>query len=792
MPDPQPVVSGNIDLYDRPKVPNQGGSSTVYSASFDIDGREVLLPLADDGRILSDDEAIDRYRRTGQHLGIFRTPQEATRFAERLHNDYAAGKYERRPDVPDPQTVDYDALARESGGTAIDDAAAEFGGVEVSDEPTPDFSTRTTPADGLAPSLMQQVAARSAPVLGEGLSHAIGTAADVQVGAAKGAGNTVLSLSKLAMRMPAMQALVARATGMSPDEVERRYAALDEAVKPTNTAQAIGRTGEQIAETLIPGRMVTKGATAAAAYLPRGLQTAGRMVVEGAGGAGMATAQGSDPMVAGGVSAAIPVAGRVVGSAASAVGARVAPAMEGAMDLARRRGIPVDAATATGSRVVRAAQDLIGRGTFGGAMVRDRAEQARETAMARVGRELADEAMPTAAAAEQAGEGLRHGVTEVIEREHAAANEAYSLLREMEADPRHIKQVQTGTRTVDTGVLRPDGTPVTRTEAVTEAIAMPVDMRKAKDALRPIMDRMHRQLPVTIARSSPGLKAIENIVNGPDYVPASIADTDLGIIKGISREADLPQLRDLSQGLAARAVSQLENAVQAAVGDAGQQAVEALAAGRAATRAKYGAAEVLKAIRNEPVQAFNQAVYAHDAGINQLREVAKLAPQEMPKVGRAYLDKLLAQATEKGGFGREEGIFRAWQNLGPETKKILFPNTPLRHDLDAFFTLATKSAENINKSGSGFTAMLAVQGGWAFADPAGAILAQLPAAAVAKMMHSPAGVRLLTQGLKLPSLNPTTAANVLEQLRRAGERAATTSPPAVPAGPAPTPSGRAR
>jgi len=100
------VEPGNIDLYDRPKVPNpNGGTSTVYSASFNIDGDEVLLPLADDGRILSEDEAVERYRRTGRHLGRFLDPASATAYAEQLHRDYANGRYDMRPAVSHPKAA---------------------------------------------------------------------------------------------------------------------------------------------------------------------------------------------------------------------------------------------------------------------------------------------------------------------------------------------------------------------------------------------------------------------------------------------------------------------------------------------------------------------------------------------------------------------------------------------------------------------------------------------------------------------------------------------------------------
>ena len=79
---------GNIDLTNRPVVQNQDGTiSTVRSMSFNDGTNEILIPtVSNDGRIMSPDEAIAEYDRTGQHLGKFATPEEATRYAESLHN----------------------------------------------------------------------------------------------------------------------------------------------------------------------------------------------------------------------------------------------------------------------------------------------------------------------------------------------------------------------------------------------------------------------------------------------------------------------------------------------------------------------------------------------------------------------------------------------------------------------------------------------------------------------------------------------------------------------------------
>lgn len=87
---------GNIDLFNRPQYKQEDGStSTVNSMSFGEDGQEILIPTIaydNNGRAiqLSEDEAIDRYHRTGEYLGKFNNTKDAEDYAKALHNQQEA------------------------------------------------------------------------------------------------------------------------------------------------------------------------------------------------------------------------------------------------------------------------------------------------------------------------------------------------------------------------------------------------------------------------------------------------------------------------------------------------------------------------------------------------------------------------------------------------------------------------------------------------------------------------------------------------------------------------------
>lgn len=104
------------------------------------------------------------------------------------------------------------------------------------------------------------------------------------------------------------------------------------------------------------------------------------------------------------------------------------------------RGIPFDAATATGSRSVLATQKRVAN-SYGGEGTAADLIARQGKALKRVGRELADEVHPDHVSPEQAGAGVQGGIREVMADLHQTGNRNYNTVREAEADPANARDV---------------------------------------------------------------------------------------------------------------------------------------------------------------------------------------------------------------------------------------------------------------------------------------------------------------------------------------------------------------
>jgi hypothetical protein len=277
-----------------------------------------------------------------------------------------------------------------------------------------------------------------------------------------------------------------------------------------------------------------------------------------------------------------------------------------------------------------------------------------------------------------------------------------------------------------------------------QTVPMAVDFTETKAAVQPIADRLAAKKAITgalVGAEATAADVINSIISGPDVAPLSVADGVLSDLKRMARSNN-PNLRTAGQGIAAKAVDNLHRAVSEAAERAGPEAVQALDTGRTATKAKYAAAKILKQLVGregikEPVAAFRTIIKPGDASLGTLRDVLTQAPDTKPEIARAVLDGIIDHPTM--GVDAKAS---AWGRLGANTKALLYTPEHIQA-LDDFFLLAQKIAENPNRSGSGTLVAKLLELG------AASKLSPL-APAVSALLHSEAGVRLLTKGFRIP------------------------------------------
>lgn len=411
------------------------------------------------------------------------------------------------------------------------------------------------------------------------------------------------------------------------------------------------------------------------------------------------------------------------------VAANADPAVVRAVEVGKAAGVPIDAATATGNPFVKFAQKTADESLLG-SVVGGRARAAQQQGLATMGEQIAAKAHPVAVTADTAGEAAQVGTRGSVSTQRAAANAAYDKLRTIEA-----------------------------------ATPMPVDLTGVKAAVKPIMARLVAKKGVTGALMGAEATAADRInalLEAPDAAPLSVADAALSDLKRLARSNN-PDLRTVGQGIAAKAVTELHQAVDAAAATV-PDAATALAEGRQATIAKYAAADVLKRVEGaqgtkSPVTAFRGMTQAGDASIDHLRDVLKQAPHTKPLVARAVLDGVIDSPTVTPGRALTD-----WQKLGPETKALLY-NPSHVQAIDDFLLLRKKIAENPNPSGSGLSVL---KGGELYLRDPG-LTVSLPL--VSALLHSETGVRLLTQGFRLPLLSPVAKGAWLAGVTKAADAA---------------------
>lgn len=459
------------------------------------------------------------------------------------------------------------------------------------------------------------------------------------------------------------------------------------------------------------------------------------------------------------------------------------PVEKAAVDWALAHGAPLDAAAATQNPVIRGTQEIAGSIPGAGAPIR-RAIQARNDWFAQKGRDLAagnvDQGggapvTPTnPQTAEAAGRAVFDQGVAAIKGANTKAGQEYAALQEIENKPESLKPVPAGTQTktvpmqVGTrevpvpGVVDASGKPATRTEPVmqdvsrdvlkTQNVALPVDMGEYQARFKPVLEQLQRQTRLGQQQYAPAQMAVEDLVNGPRFVPASVAEKNLGALKDVLRKNTLTGgVTNDAGALASTSIDQLQSDIDKAVREGGgPEALTALKAGRENTAKKYQAIDLVDQFKAEPVKLYNQMVAPHDGNIDFLRNVQKLAPEQMPEVGRAWIDGAMDKATEAGKFDHADRLYADWQNLGDASKRILFKTPEHIADLDKFFQAAKDASKVENSSGTAKVGHLSATGTMILLHPILGSGYAIGGNLLARLLYNPRFVRAAIGAMDTP------------------------------------------
>lgn len=621
---------------------------------------------------------------------------------------------------------DLAALARQFGGKAITDPselsklAQEMGGQVVAAQKTDKPKDRQS---GLA------------------------TLGDFMVGILKSGGEQAVNLGQMLRSIPGADFVLEGALRSMPGGSQElaglarapisTFDTARQEMAPTNTAQRVGKVTGDVASMILPAAKVGQAT--------RLLGTGARILAEGTSGAAMNAVQGGSPTAGAVVGAAIPAVGAAVrGGRALLRGAGANPVVRDAVEWGAAQGIPIDAATATGAPIVRAIQGAADATPLGG-MVAAGARNQTDAALTRTGQGLARSVAPSPQTALSAGESIQGKLGTLVKEAADEADTAYSTLRAIESRA--------------SGEIPLMGT-------AQPSLGMVVDLQPVRERLKPVYQQMLRsaELASPMGAEATALKSMDRLMRSEGaYAPLSTVDDALGELKSALRKAP-----DLGKGAGAlrSTVAILDQQVMAAAKRAGPEAVDALNAGRQATIRKYVVADIAERLGAEPAKVTGKLTARDDTAVQSLRELQKVAQDELPKVGRAVVDDLLEKATQEGGFSKTQGIFADWQRLGDETKALLFkPET--KRDLDRFFLLAKRLQESPNPSQSGTFLVSAGSAGLVFTNPMTGVPLVLGAGALSKLLHSPAGARAMTTLMSTPKNSPQYTSR-FQALMRAG------------------------
>ena len=290
-----------------------------------------------------------------------------------------------------------------------------------------------------------------------------------------------------------------------------------------------------------------------------------------------------------------------------------------------------------------------------------------------------------------------------------------------------------------------------------------------KRSFAPAYNLLKRESELTplMGGKAKALQVLDRLMQVDTAVPMKLMDAEraLGDLKEFGRlfkrgQADLPGARTTEQWALEPATRNLQAVIDNEAKKASPTLLQQLQHGRTATAQKYTKLDVLDSLNAGDVKTFDQLMARKDTNFEALQKVLKEVPKAGKELARGYLEDILKMGEKEGPLAHADAMASQWQRLGPNTRQAVYGAQAA--DIDQFFSLMRSMAKNANPSRTAVTlhqvgevSSLMASGGVGLAT--GNFLPALGAAGytlswggIAKILRTPGGAKLLTEGLRIP------------------------------------------
>ena len=282
-------------------------------------------------------------------------------------------------------------------------------------------------------------------------------------------------------------------------------------------------------------------------------------------------------------------------------------------------------------------------------------------------------------------------------------------------------------------------------------------VKNPKASYRKVYERLKADnAAVTLNPNSPdgrALTALSRLMNADEYVPLMTAETLLSDLKGLSggriKDVALLYKSTRDQGIAMKAAIEWQKAIDASAKGAG--VLDDLKAGRALTRERYRAIDVIDKVRPDNPKVLADRLRApHEGGRSLGARIEQIVPAStMNDMTRAIFDDItepsrLAERTPGSGAT----ALQKWNAWGDRNKAASLSPQHIS-DIDNILQFQKRQMERSNPSGSAIVGGQMASLAGLFYTPLTTGALHVTQYAISKLLRSETGAALLREGIGL-------------------------------------------